>query len=131
MSKGALFGGCYGISSPTVMQPPERIHPIPDTWKVGINMVTKKILVACGTGGITSRNIGLKIKDYLADKGVEANVETCKLVEVKDVAAVQHPDLVCSASALPALDCPTVRATAILTGVGADRVLEQIYDLLK
>ena len=94
-------------------------------------MITKKIVVACGTGGITSRNICLKIKDYLAGKGIEASVETCKLVEVKEVAATQHPDLVCSASALPSLDCPTVRTTAILTGVGADRVLEQIYDLLK
>lgn len=94
-------------------------------------MSEKTIIVACGTGGITSRGIAMKVKDYLTERGIQVNVDTCTLSDIKDVAASTHPDLVCSASALPDLDCPTLRATALLTGIGADSVLEKIYDILK
>lgn len=51
--------------------------------------------------------------------------------EVAALVSQIHPDVVCSATQLPALDVPTIKATAILTGVGADKVFEQIYDIVK
>ena len=94
-------------------------------------MVAKKILVACGTGGVTSKNIAMKIEKFLKDKGVDAKVSTCRVSEVAALVSQIHPDVVCSATQLPALDVPTVKATAILTGVGADKVFEQAYDIVK
>lgn len=94
-------------------------------------MVAKKILVACGTGGVTSKNIAMKIEKFLKDKGVDAKVSTCRVSEVAALVSQIHPDVVCSATQLPALDVPTVKATAILTGVGADKVFEQVYDIVK
>jgi len=91
----------------------------------------KKIVVACGTGGVTSKNIAMKIEKYLNSKGVEASVSTCRVLDLPGVVAQVHPDVVCSATQLPPLDVPTVRATAILTGVGTDKVYQQIYDLVK
>lgn len=91
----------------------------------------KKIVVACGTGGVTSKNIAMKIEKYLKEKGATASVSTCRVSEVVDVVNQIHPDVVCSATQLPALDVPTIKATAILTGVGADKVFEQVYDLIK
>lgn len=94
-------------------------------------MVAKKILVACGTGGVTSKNIAMKIEKFLKDKGVDAKVSTCRVSEVAALVSQIHPDVVCSATQLPALDVPTVKATAILTGAGADKVFEQVYDIVK
>ena len=37
-------------------------------------MEQKHIIVACGTGGVTSRNIAMKIEKYLKGKGVEINI---------------------------------------------------------
>ncbi|MBE6468544.1 MAG: hypothetical protein E7001_00900 [Coriobacteriaceae bacterium] len=93
-------------------------------------MDTPKIIVACGTGGVTSKNIGKKIEAYLAKRGVACDVSTCRILEVKSMSKSLKPVLVASASELPALDVPTVRATAILTGVGAEKVFEQIYEIV-
>jgi PTS system galactitol-specific IIB component len=88
----------------------------------------KKIVVACGTGGVTSKNIAMKIEKYLKSKGVEASVTTCRVLEVADLVSQVHPDVVCSATELPPLDVPTIRVTAILTGVGTEKVYQQILD---
>ena len=40
------------------------------------------------------------------------------------------PDLIASATRLPEVDVPTVSAAALLTGVGVDKVYEQIYEIL-
>ncbi|MEE1372357.1 hypothetical protein [Parolsenella sp.] len=94
-------------------------------------MDTKKIVVACGTGGVTSKNIAMKIEKYLKGKGIDAKTSTCRVSEVAALVSQIHPDVVCSATQLPPLDVPTIKATAILTGVGADKVFEQIYDIVK
>ncbi len=93
-------------------------------------MSTKKVLVACGTGGVTSKNIAMKIDKYLKGKGVDASVITCRVLEVPNLVAQIHPDVICSATQLPAQEVPTIQATALLTGVGADKVFERIYDIL-
>ena len=94
-------------------------------------MEAKKIVVACGTGGVTSKNIAMKIEKYLKGKGIDAKTSTCRVSEVAALVSQIHPDVVCSATQLPPLDAPTIKATAILTGVGADKVFEQIYDIVK
>lgn len=93
-------------------------------------MSAKKILVACGTGGVTSKNIAMKIDKYLKSKGMDATVTTCRVLEVPNLVAQIHPDIICSATQLPKQDVPTIQATALLTGVGADKVFERIYDIL-
>jgi hypothetical protein len=53
------------------------------------------------------------------------------VLEVADLVSQVHPDVVCSATELPPLDVPTIRATAILTGIGTEKVYQQILDLVK
>ena len=93
-------------------------------------MEQKLIFVACGTGGVTSRNIAMKIEKYLKGKGVDCKIDTCKVVEVRSKAESLKPDLIASATRLPEVDVPTVSAAALLTGVGVDKVYEQIYEIL-
>ena len=67
-------------------------------------MDTKKIVVACGTGGVTSKNIAMKIEKYLKGKGIDAKTSTCRVSEVAALVSQIHPDVVCSATQLPPLD---------------------------
>ena len=94
-------------------------------------MEKKKIIVACGTGGVTSKNVAMKIEKYLKEKGVPCSVDCCKVIEVPFKAETLHPDLICGATRLPEVkNVPTVVATALLTGVGADKVYKEIYEKL-
>jgi PTS system galactitol-specific IIB component len=93
-------------------------------------MDKKRIIVACGTGGVTSKNIAMKIEKFLKSKGVECTVDTCKVVEVRSKVAFLKPDLIASSTQLPDVGVPKVVATALLTGIGVDKVLNYIYDIL-
>lgn len=93
-------------------------------------MQKKLVLVACGTGGVTSKNIAIKIEKFLKGKGLECNVDTCKVIEVRSKVESLKPDLIASATRLPEVSVPTVTATALLTGVGVDKVYNEIYDIL-
>ncbi len=93
-------------------------------------MEKKKILVACGTGGVTSKNIAMKIEKFLKTKGLACTIDTCKVVEVRSKAASLKPDLIASSTQLPDVDVPKVTATALLTGIGVDKVLNEIYAIL-
>lgn len=92
--------------------------------------MSKFILVACGTGGVTSKNIAMKVEKFLKGKGVDCRVDTCKVVEVRSKAETLKPDLVASATKLPEISVPTISATALLTGVGVDKVYNEIYEIL-
>ena len=93
-------------------------------------METKRILVACGTGGVTSRNVAMTLEKYLTGKGGRVVIDTCKVVEVVSKVNTLHPDLVASPTGLPEVPVPAISATALLTGVGADKVYQEIYDIL-
>lgn len=93
-------------------------------------MEQKYIIVACGTGGVTSRNIAMKLEKYLKEKKVNCKLDTCKVVEVRSKAETLKPDLIASATKLPEVSVPTVSSAALLTGVGVDKVYQQIYDIL-
>lgn len=94
-------------------------------------MEPKRIIVACGTGGVTSRNIAMKLEKYLRERHVPCSIDTCKVIEVREKARALHPDLIASPTSLPDdLPVPTITATALLTGIGAEKVYQQVYDML-
>ena len=93
-------------------------------------MGQKYILVACGTGGVTSRNIAMKIEKFLKEKKIDCKLDTCKVVEVRAKAEDLKPDLIASATKLPEVNVPTIFSAALLTGIGVDKVYQQIYDIL-
>ena len=61
-------------------------------------MEQKHIIVACGTGGVTSRNIAMKIEKYLKGKGVDCKNDNCKVVEERSKAESLKPELFDSAT---------------------------------
>lgn len=94
--------------------------------------MAKKIIIACGFGAVTSKTLVVKIENYLKNQGVEVTVENCRLHELKAKTSMTHYDLLITTTPIAeTFGVPHIMATALLTGVGADRVYEQILAVVK
>lgn len=94
-------------------------------------MAKKKVLVACGTGIATSTVVVNKVKEVLKDRGVEAEVQQCKVSEVASKAA--WADLIITTTQLPNgvnAGKPVVRSLAFLTGIGIEKDVAEIMQKL-
>ncbi|AFV88652.1 PTS galactitol transporter subunit IIB [Acidipropionibacterium acidipropionici] len=96
-------------------------------------MVSKKILVCCGTGIATSVQVANKLQKLLKDRGVNTTMKECKAVEVPAQTAAFKPDAIVSTTVVksPSADVKVYRGVAFLTGVGADKLADQIAEDLK
>ena len=92
----------------------------------------KTIFVACGTGGVTSKNVAMKLEKFLKTNKIDCKIDTCKVIEVPSKVKTYHPDLVVSATRLPSgIDCPSASSSALLTGIGIDKVYKEILEKLQ
>jgi galactitol PTS system EIIB component len=90
----------------------------------------KRILVVCGSGIATSTVVAGKVREYLASHGVEAELKQCLTSEVTWEA--EHADLIVATTQVPAaVKIPVISGVPLLTGVGANRVLEEVLAKLK
>lgn len=90
----------------------------------------KKVLVVCGTGVATSTVVVNKVKDYLAQKGVEAQIQQGKVMDL--VGSDVDADLVVATTDVPdTVKVPVVRALSLITGMGQDQTLAEIEEKLK
>lgn len=94
-------------------------------------MGQKYIIVTCGTGSVTSKNIAMKIEEFLKSKNIFCKIETCKISELRSKISAQKPNVIVSATVLPDVGVPTITTTALLTGVGVDKVFGEILDILE
>lgn len=94
-------------------------------------MATKHVLIACGNGVATSTVVASKVKDYCAAHGVDIQVTQCKMLEIHDKG--NDYDLVVTSGKFsdPEVKTPCIMAISLLTGIGADKCLQQIVDALK
>ena len=86
----------------------------------------KRILVACGNGIATSTVVASKVKDYLTKKGLQVETTQTKLMEVPG--KVEGYDLLVTTGQFDGQtgDVPVVKGLSILTGIGADKTMEEI-----
>lgn len=85
----------------------------------------KKVLIICGTGVATSTVVAAKVRDHLAEQGIEANVAQGKVMDV--VGGEVDADLVVATTDVPAsVTVPVIRALPLLTGIGQEEVLDEI-----
>lgn len=94
-------------------------------------MATKHVLIACGNGVATSTVVASKVKDYCAAHGVDIQVTQCKMLEIHDKG--NDYDLIVTSGKFsdPEVKTPCIMAISLLTGIGADKCLQQIVDALK
>ena len=89
----------------------------------------KKVLVACGTGIATSTVVCVKIKDALKQAGVQAEVVQCKVAEISS--KIDGASLVVTTTSYTHPTVPVIRAISFLTGIGMDKDLQKIVEILK
>lgn len=89
--------------------------------------MSKKILIACGTGICTSTMAAKKLEESLRKKGKdkEVTIIQCKVAEL--VSKAPDADLIVSTTTVSGkIDKPVVMGTAFLTGIGVDKVTDEI-----
>lgn len=94
-------------------------------------MGKKRILVACGTGIATSTVVANKIKNILKDKGLDVEVQQCKVAEV-DFKSDRY-DLIVTTTPYKNTknDTPAIVAVSFLTGIGIDKDIDKIISIIE
>lgn len=91
----------------------------------------KNILFVCATGIATSTVVAEKTIEYLKEKGVEINYTQTNVASLPEYDS-KDADLIVATTNVPYdVDIPVIRALPIITGIGADKVLEDIYEHVK
>ncbi|WP_213974569.1 PTS sugar transporter subunit IIB [Tepidanaerobacter acetatoxydans] len=87
------------------------------------------VLVACGTGIATSTVVAERVKKIIEENAINSDVVQCKMSEV--ASRENEADLLVTTSILPkAYKIPVVNAMAYLTGMGVEKLDQQILDYL-
>ena len=92
----------------------------------------KKILLACGTGVATSTVVNSRLDDAMKKRGLAGTYTAvqCKIAEV--AAKSENFDIIISTTRPPpGLTKPFINGLPLLTGVGAEKVWDQVAELIK
>jgi PTS system galactitol-specific IIB component len=93
-------------------------------------MSIKKILVVCGAGVATSTVVARKLEQELGRRGLQVQVQQCKVTEVPFKAPQSH--LIVTTTLLGEVaGVPVVQTLSFLTGVGIDEDIDKIAKLLE
>ena len=93
--------------------------------------MTKTVIVSCGTAVATSTVAAKAIEDACKEAGISVKTKQCKAAEIK-IYVDQGADLIVTTTQLrydPGI--PVINGLAFLTGIGKEKVIHQILDVLK
>lgn len=89
-----------------------------------------KIVVACGSGIVTSQTVASKVERLLAQRGVDANVETVEITGLKP--ALRDADAyIAIVKTDDKFKVPVFNGVAFLTGMGQDAELDKLVDVVR
>lgn len=90
---------------------------------------TKKILVACGTAIATSTVVAKKIEEMMKKRGFTVITTQCKAAEAPSKAA--GFDMIVTTTPIGNVgNVPVLRTVSFLSGVGMDKDIEKIIEML-
>ena len=81
----------------------------------------KTVLVVCGSGIATSTAVVCELREKLSDRGIAADIRQCDVFSVIAYTCALKEDF----------GVPKVSAVGLLTGIGADAVVDKVADALK
>jgi PTS system galactitol-specific IIB component len=88
------------------------------------------ILIACGAGIATSTVVCERVEQLLKEQQINAEITQCKISEVASLQ--EGADLIISTTILPrTYDIPAISGAAYISGVGMEKLDQQILDYLK
>lgn len=92
--------------------------------------MAKTVIVSCGTAIATSTVAAKAIEEACKAAGISVVTKQCKAAEIKNF--VDGADLIVTTSQVrfdPGI--PVINGLAFLTGIGKDKVIEEIIEALK
>lgn len=90
--------------------------------------MSKKILIICATGVATSTVLVDKVRNRLASKGINADIQQGKVSDL--LTGGTRADFIVATTQIPdSITIPVVNGLPILTGIGLDKVYEEIERL--
>jgi PTS system galactitol-specific IIB component len=90
----------------------------------------KTILFVCATGIATSTVVAEKTMDFLHQNGIEVNYTQTNVASLPEYNS-NSADLIVATTNVPYdIDIPVIRALPIITGIGAEKVLEDIKNYI-
>lgn len=93
-------------------------------------MAKKKVLFVCATGIATSTVVEEKVIEYCKEQGIDFDYDQRNTASVQNIG--DDFDLVVATTQVPyELNTPVINALPILTGFGANEVLEKIAEVLR
>jgi galactitol PTS system EIIB component len=96
--------------------------------KGGIKM--KKVLVICGTGVATSTMVINKLKEFFAEKQIDVQLYQSKVSDI--LSTGNDYDVIISTTVVPpSIKTKVVNAVPLLTGIGKEKVFNDILEALK
>jgi PTS system galactitol-specific IIB component len=93
--------------------------------------MAKTVIVSCGTAIATSTVVAKAIEEACKAEGISVVTKQCKAAEIAKVVD-QGADLIVTTSQIrydPGI--PVIQGLAFLTGIGKDKVLEEILGYLR
>ena len=91
--------------------------------------MSKKVIVACGSGIATSKMVAQKITKLLEERDVEADVQAAEVKDLDEAleGAVAYVPVVKTEKDY---DVPTINGVAFLTGMGQEDELNRLVEVL-
>ncbi|KRO00831.1 PTS sugar transporter subunit IIB [Companilactobacillus kimchiensis] len=87
----------------------------------------KKLMIMCGSGVATSTVVMGKVKQWLADEGLESQVKLYQSKVAEEVNHIDDYDIVVSTTLVPDnIKDKVINGVPLLTGMGSDQVFEEI-----
>lgn len=90
---------------------------------------TKRVLIVCGTAIATSTVVAMKVDELLKKHGINAEIRRCMTSEAKT--ASKDVDLIVATTQVPAVEVPVVSGIPFITGVGDNKIEQEIVELLR
>lgn len=93
-------------------------------------MAKKRVLFVCATGIATSTVVEEKVIEYCKEHGIDFDYDQRNVSSIPQIA--DDFDLIVATTQVAyKVNAPVINAIPILTGFGADKVLEEIAEALK
>ncbi len=91
----------------------------------------KVIMVACGSGVASSETAAYKLRNMLKARNLQAEVRVVNFRSLKNLA--RQADILVHIAPNDPTDygVPTINGVPFLTGIGADKIMDEIEKLLK
>lgn len=90
----------------------------------------QKIIISCGSGIATSTMVAVAVKSILESLNKDMNIIKCSVQEIQS--HIDGAVLIVSTAQVPfETEVPVVSGVPFLTGVGKDKTIEEIKNILQ